>query len=198
MYGNDQNLSSSLWRFYSGTWWVLLLRGLALVALGILFIARPLATVAGLLSVLAIFWIITGVLAIVRSIRIREHFRGWGWMLASGFLGIVAGAIILIFPLPSALVSLVLTVSAVCILALVDGVTSIAIGARLSKPFPGAWALILEGVIMVVVVVLAFVFPLAAQSVVVWMLGLAAIAGGIFGMVLSVRMLTAGRKLRRP
>jgi uncharacterized membrane protein HdeD (DUF308 family) len=195
MYGNDQNLSSSLWRFYSGTWWVLLLRGLALVALGILFIARPLATVAGLLSVLAIFWIITGVLAIVRSIRIREHFRGWGWMLASGFLGIVAGAIILIFPLPSALVSLVLTVSAVCILALVDGVTSIAIGARLSKPFPGAWALILEGVIMVVVVVLAFVFPLAAQSVVVWMLGLAAIAGGIFGSVLSVRMLTSGRKL---
>jgi hypothetical protein len=198
MYGNDQNLSSSLWRFYSGTWWVLLLRGLALVTLGILFIARPLATVAGLLSVLAIFWIITGVLAIVRSIRIREHFRGWGWMLASGFLGIVAGAIILIFPLPSALVSLVLTVSAVCILALVDGVTSIAIGARLSKPFPGAWALILEGVIMVVVVVLAFVFPLAVQSVVVWMLGLAAIAGGIFGIILSVRMLTAGRKLRRP
>jgi uncharacterized membrane protein HdeD (DUF308 family) len=198
MYGNDQNLSSSLWRFYSGTWWVLLLRGLALVALGILFIARPLATVAGLLSVLAIFWIITGVLAIVRSIRIREHFRGWGWMLASGFLGIVAGAIILIFPLPSALVSLVLTVSAVCILALVDGVTSIAIGARLSKPFPGAWALILEGVIMVVVVALAFVFPLAAESVIVWLLGLAAIAGGIFGIVLSVRMLTADRKPLRP
>jgi uncharacterized membrane protein HdeD (DUF308 family) len=195
MYGNDQNLSSSLRRFYSGTWWVLLLRGIALVALGALFIARPLATVAGLLFVLAIFWIITGILAIVRSIRIREHSRGWGWMLASGFLGIGAGAIILIFPLPSALASLVLTVSVVCVLALVDGVTSIAIGARLSKMFPGAWALILEGVIMVVVAALAFVFPLAAQSVVVWMLGLAAIAGGIFGIVLSVRMLTAGRKL---
>jgi uncharacterized membrane protein HdeD (DUF308 family) len=198
MYGNDQDLSGSLWRFYSGTWWVLLLRGLALVALGILFIARPLAAVAGLLFVLAIFWITTGVLAIVRSIRIREHFRGWGWMLASGFLGIVAGAIILIFPLPSALVSLVFTVATVCILALADGVTSIAIGARLSKRFPGAWALILEGVIMVVVATLAFIFPLAAQSMVVWMLGLAAIAGGIFGMVLSVRMLTTGRKLRRP
>jgi hypothetical protein len=82
-------------------------------------------------------------------------------MLASGFLGIGAETIILGFPLPSALASLVLTISVVCVLALVDGVTSIAIGARLSKMFPGAW------VSMVVVAALAFVFPLAAQSVVV-------------------------------
>jgi uncharacterized membrane protein HdeD (DUF308 family) len=197
MDGNDRNLSSSVRRFYSGTWWALLLRGIALLALGILFIARPLATVAGLLFVLAIFWIITGVLAIVRSIRIREHFRGWGWMLASGFLGIVAGAIILIFPLPSALVSLVLTVSVVCVLALVDGVTSIVIGARLSRLITGAWPLILEGVVLTVVVALAFVFPLAAESVVVWMLGLAAVAGGIASIVLAIRMRVAARKLAR-
>jgi uncharacterized membrane protein HdeD (DUF308 family) len=198
MFRDDGTGPNTLPRFSSGTWWLLLLRGIALVALGTLFIARPLATVTGLLFVLAIFWIITGVLAIVRSIRIREYSRGWGWMLASGLLGIVAGAIVLIFPLPSALVSLVLAVSVVCVLALADGVSCIAIGARLSKLFAGAWALILEGVIMVVVAALAFIFPLAAKSVVVWILGLAGIAGGFFGIVLSVRMLTAGRKLPRP
>ena len=39
MFRDDRTGPNTLSRFYSGTWWVLLLRGIALVALGILFIA---------------------------------------------------------------------------------------------------------------------------------------------------------------
>jgi hypothetical protein len=51
MFRDDRTGPNTLSRFYSGTWWVLLLRGMALVALGISS-SRALATVAGLLFVL--------------------------------------------------------------------------------------------------------------------------------------------------
>jgi uncharacterized membrane protein HdeD (DUF308 family) len=69
-------------------------------------------------------------------------------------------------------------------------------GIRLCKKISNEWSMILAGAIMVVFAVLAFLFPRVAIAVIVWTLGVCAIAGGIWNEVLSLRMRKSGKTLK--
>jgi uncharacterized membrane protein HdeD (DUF308 family) len=155
-------------------------RGLAILALGILFLVRPVSTIMILLTFL----------------RTRKYVIGWGWELFAGILGIISGAIICAFPWLSAMMSMMFAVTLVSVLALLNGITSIVKGIRLCKKISNEWSMILAGAIMVVFAVLAFLFPRVAIAVIVWTLGVCAIAGGIWNEVLSLRMRKSGKTLK--
>lgn len=156
------------------------MRGLAILALGILFLVRPVSTIMILLTFL----------------RTRKYVIGWGWELFAGILGIISGAIICAFPWLSAMMSMMFAVTLVSVLALLNGITSIVKGIRLCKKISNEWSMILAGAIMVVFAVLAFLFPRVAIAVIVWTLGVCAIAGGIWNEVLSLRMRKSGKTLK--
>jgi uncharacterized membrane protein HdeD (DUF308 family) len=77
---------------------VLVLHGLAGLAIGIITLFRPAATALGLLWSIAAWALITGVLEIVAAVSLRKAIKG-EWLLAlSGALSIALGVLLVIFP----------------------------------------------------------------------------------------------------
>lgn len=77
----------------SNIWWVFLLQGLAGILLGVMLLTEPSATLLALTTFLGFYWLITGVLALVRVFTDRAV--PWIWSLLVGFLGIASGILVL-------------------------------------------------------------------------------------------------------
>ena len=79
-------------------WWVLMLRGLAAIALGICAIVWPGMTLLSLVFVFATFTIIDGIAAIVLGFRGEADGTVWWTMVMLGLLAIAAGVIAIAWP----------------------------------------------------------------------------------------------------
>jgi uncharacterized membrane protein HdeD (DUF308 family) len=85
----------------SNIWWVFLLQGIMAIILGLLFLAAPGETLVAVVTFLGFYWLITGVLALVRVFVDRSV--PWVWSLLIGIIGILAGIFVLRHPLLAAL-----------------------------------------------------------------------------------------------
>ncbi len=166
-----------------GLWWLILIRAILLVVLGILALAAPALTVASLVLLLGAYAVVDGVILIVTAISSRAAHPGWGWLVAQGALSVLAG--LLVFTIPGFVgVAAVLTILwFIVISAIIGGILEIvaAVGRH-----SGGWAIasgaldILFGVALMIAVVLE---PAATALTLVWIFGIYAI---VFGVVLAV------------
>jgi uncharacterized membrane protein HdeD (DUF308 family) len=107
--------------------WMLVVHGLAGLAIGIITLFRPAATALGLLWTIAAWALLTGVLEIVAAVTLRKAIKG-EWLLALGGLAsIVLGVLLVIFP-AAGLLTLVFWVAAY---ALIFGVLMTVLALRL-------------------------------------------------------------------
>jgi uncharacterized membrane protein HdeD (DUF308 family) len=86
----------------SNAWWLLLLHGIAAVLLGLMLVSAPAATLASLVTFLGFYWLVSGVLSLVRVFVDRSV--PWIWSLLSGIGGILGGLFVVNHPLVAALV----------------------------------------------------------------------------------------------
>jgi uncharacterized membrane protein HdeD (DUF308 family) len=70
-----------------------LLSAILYLVVGILLLANPVQGALALTLVLAIFLVVEGIFKVIMAVRVRDH-RGWGWVLASGILSLILGAMI--------------------------------------------------------------------------------------------------------
>ena len=70
-----------------------LLSAILYVVVGVLLLTNPVGGALALTIVLAVFLIVEGIFKIIMAMRVRDH-RGWGWLLASGILSVILGALI--------------------------------------------------------------------------------------------------------
>jgi uncharacterized membrane protein HdeD (DUF308 family) len=70
-----------------------LLSAILYVVVGALLLFNPLLGAAALTLLLAVFLVVEGIFKIIMALRVRDH-RGWGWVLASGILSLILGAMI--------------------------------------------------------------------------------------------------------
>jgi uncharacterized membrane protein HdeD (DUF308 family) len=124
-------------------WGWLVFEGLVGIGAGIAALAWPGLTAMVLLTLIAVWAVVTGVAEIAAAIRLRRHIQG-EWMLATGgVLSIIFGVLLLLFPTAGALVLMTM----VGAYALVFGILLIALGVRLrawrgtSEPAAGAGAM---------------------------------------------------------
>jgi uncharacterized membrane protein HdeD (DUF308 family) len=89
--------------------------GVLSVIVGFALLRTPFQSIEVFIFVLGVFWLVQGIMTLVAAF---SHRTGRGWRILSGVLGIVAGAIILIYPISSAVT-----------LALVGGVWLVILGA---------------------------------------------------------------------
>jgi uncharacterized membrane protein HdeD (DUF308 family) len=104
----------------SDIWWLFLLQSFFGLVMGIMLITEPGAPLAVLSSVLGLYWLITGVLALVKVFVDRS--TPWIWSLLTGIVGVLAVLFVVRHPLLAAL-----TVPAT--LAVILGIQGILIGA---------------------------------------------------------------------
>jgi len=85
----------------SNAGWVFLLQGIAAILFGIMVLAAPGATLLLLIGFLGFYWVVTGVLALVRMFA--DGSVPWIWSLITGIIGILGGVLVLRHPLVAAL-----------------------------------------------------------------------------------------------
>jgi uncharacterized membrane protein HdeD (DUF308 family) len=88
-------LVSTFWmRQAPGFWWALISAVLGIVV-GLLLLASPLRGAVSITLVLIAFFIIEGVASIMFALDHKRELSGrWGWMLASGIIDLILGAMI--------------------------------------------------------------------------------------------------------
>ncbi|RTL57261.1 MAG: HdeD family acid-resistance protein [Sphingobacteriales bacterium] len=79
-------------------WWLLLLTGLLLTAVGIWVFASPAAAYLSLSVLFGASILTIGFFETVFAITASKSMKGWGWTLASGLLDIVIGSYLLVYP----------------------------------------------------------------------------------------------------
>ena len=164
-------------------WWVLLVRGLAAIAFGILAWLMPQASLAAIVLLFGAYALVDGVLAVGMAIAgsgDREH----RWLVALwGLVGIGAGIITFIAPDVTALALLFY----IAIWAIATGVLEIVAAVRLRKEIEGEWILGLAGLASVVFGVILVARPGAGALAVLWMIATYAIVFGILLVVLAFK-----------
>ena len=163
-------------------WWLVLIQGILLVVVGILLFTNTGATVVVLAQILAIYWLISGVLELV-SIFIDRS--AWGLKLIGGIIGIWAGLFIINNPIGGTLAFGFAVVIILGIQALLLGITNII------QAFRGAgWGIGLLGVINIIFGIILLGNSMIAVATLPWVLGGFAIVGGIASIVFAFRLKT--------
>lgn len=161
-------------------WWLLLLEGIISVIVGFLLVTWPAETTIVLTQIMGIYWLVTGILALV---SIFEDNTLWGWKLCAGILGILAGFLVIRHPIWSAFLAVTFIVLFLGIQGIIQGI------ANFVHAFQGyGWGAALLGAINIIFGVLILSRLLTASFVLPIVLGIFAIAGGIAAIIAAIRL----------
>ncbi|MCA9862416.1 MAG: HdeD family acid-resistance protein [Thermomicrobiales bacterium] len=168
-------------------WWVLLLRGILLLIIGILSFTNPLVwiTFAG------VYMLVDGIGLLWAGFGPQPTGQSRWPLLLVGILGIIAGLIVLINPVLGGL-SLVWVIGA---WAIVTGILEIVSAIALRKEIDNEWWLILTGVLSIIFGILVFQNPLAGAFAIQTIFGAFAVVAGIFSIALAFRVRSFGQQI---
>jgi uncharacterized membrane protein HdeD (DUF308 family) len=165
-------------------WWIALLQGIAAVIVGALLVAEPADTFLALIPLIGIYWLVIGILSLVRMFIDRSV--PWIWSLLSGIVGVLAGIAVLRHPLLAAILIPTVLVIVLGVQGLVMGIFEIIEGFRGG----GVWSFIL-GIINILVGVLLLARPVAVALAVPFVFGILLLVQGVALIVLAFRVRSA-------
>lgn len=160
-------------------WWFLLIEGIVAIIVGILLLMNPIRMSVLLVQVLAIYWLIKGIVSLV---SIFVDHSAWGWKLFIGIVGIIAGYILVKHPIGG-------TAVVAQAFVIVLGIQGIVIGiVELVQAFRGGgWGVGILGALTTIIGVWLLLNAWASARVLPWVLGILAIIGGIIAIVYAAR-----------
>jgi uncharacterized membrane protein HdeD (DUF308 family) len=162
-------------------WWVFLLEGIAALLFGLLLITEPGATLVALVVFLGFYWLMIGVLELVRVFVDRSV--PWYWSLLIGILGIIAGIIVLNHPMFAAVLLPTTIVLYLGILGLIMGAVQLVGG--FTGGGLGSFAL---GVINVLIGLILLGAPMAAALAVPLVFGILLLIEGVALIIWAFRV----------
>jgi uncharacterized membrane protein HdeD (DUF308 family) len=165
----------------SDHWWVFLLEGIAAIIFGLLLLTAPAATLVALTVFLGFYWLIVGVLELVRMFVDRSV--PWIWSLLIGILGVVAGLLVLNHPLFAAVVLPTTLVLYLGVLGLIIGVLGIIGGFT-----GGGIGSFIFGVLNLIIGLILLGSPMMAALAVPFVFGILLLIEGIALVVWAVRV----------
>ena len=164
-------------------WWLVLLRGIAFIAFGVLAFMWPGPTIALLVLLYGAFALVDGVLALAQAIMGGNVESRW-WLALIGVAGIAAGVITFMAP---ALAALWLLIFIAC-WAIVLGVFQIIGAIRLRKEIDNEWLLMMHGALAVLFGLMALFRPGAGALALIWLIASFALASGVVLIALAFRL----------
>ena len=164
-------------------WWVVLLQGIFALIIGSLLLINPAATTVAIVKLLGFYFVIGGIFQLV-GIFIEPSM--WGWKLAGGILGILAGMVVLDHPIWSSILVPALFVIFLGVDALIIGVIS------LVQTFKGGgWLAGILGVISILIGIALLGTPLITSWRLTYLYGMIGVAGGFFAIYAALKLRTA-------
>ena len=162
-------------------WWLILIFGIAQVIVGFLLLNNPFRITNVLVWAIGLYWLVNGIYYLVSLIWDR---RQWGWKIFGGIIGIIAGWFLIDSPPAERLVAFGL---AVILVLAIQGIIMGIMG--LIAAFQGGgWGAGIMGAISIVIGVVLLANPLIAAATLPWVIGIFAIVGGIFSIIMAFRL----------
>ncbi len=157
------------------SWWLLLLRGIAAVAFGVLTFIWPQISLVSLILVYGIYALVDGVLALIAAIR------GGGfaprWLALGGVISILAAGVAFAWPGLTALVLVYL----IGFWSILRGVLEIVGAIRLHNEIANEWSLGAAGALSVIFGLILVFMPGAGALGLLWLIAAWAV---LFGLLL--------------
>ena len=165
-------------------WGWVLVRGILAILFGVLAFVMPGLTFLTLLTFLAAYLVVDGILTIITAIANRKSIADWGWVLVQGIISLIAGIIAFVNPGLTGL-TLIYIIAA---WAVISGIMIIIAAIRLRREISGELWLVLSGVISIVLGIALFANPDAGAIAVVYTIGAYAVLTGILLVLLAFRL----------
>ena len=155
-------------------WWLFAMRGVLGILFGLIALFLPGVTMLSLVVVFAAYAMADGLFAIVAALRASRHNERWTPFLLEGVVGLIAGAVAILWPALTVLVFVML----VAAWAILSGGLMLSAAYRLG-PDHGRWWFALGGVASMIYGLLLFIAPMIGAVVITWWIGVYAIIFGI-------------------
>jgi uncharacterized membrane protein HdeD (DUF308 family) len=169
-----ERMQAALATSLSAHWKLFLIEGIVLVILGLAAVMLPLIATIAIAIVVGWIFLLSGVVGLLATFRMRSA-PGFWWSLFSGILGIVAGIVLLRWPLSGAFsLTLVLTLFLV-----LEGIVSIMFALEHRRELSGRWGMML--VSGVVDLILAAMISAGLPGAAAWAIGLLVGINMVFG-----------------
>jgi uncharacterized membrane protein HdeD (DUF308 family) len=167
-----------------GAWWVMLLRGILAIGLGLFAFLKPACMLVGIVQVMGLFFLLDGVLLIISAIK--GHTGGSRWLtLLGGVFCILAGVAIFSSPLFSTLVTGAVVIYLMAFFVLLTGILRIVTAMRVWKTSDHNWLLLVEGIVGIIFAVILIESPIASAVVLMQIVGVIAIILAITMIILA-------------
>ena len=160
-------------------WWLVLLEGLAALIIGLYLIISPARTTLFLVQILGWYWLITGILTLIFLFMDRTDMI---WKIVSGVLGIVAGLVILGYPMFSAVLLPASLILLIGVLGICFGVIS------LFWALKAGWGAAIMGVLSILFGLILLGSPYMGIVMLVYFLAGLGIIGGLFTIYMAFKM----------
>jgi len=166
------------------SWWLLLMRGVAALVLGILTVILDNVPLHELALVFFGYAMIDGVANVAGVITAAQKRESWGLLLFAAAVGFAAALLIVVWPgLP--MTGLIYIISG---WGLATGTLGLISAARLGRPLRGKWLLALSGMASIALGTVMVAVPLAGPSAVAFWLGAYAFIFGALLVALALRL----------
>ena len=160
-------------------WWVVLLEGIIAIIIGLFLLSKPVVTTILLVQILAIFWLAGGIVSVVGALIFSGNRL---WKLLSGILSIIAGVIILVYPILSPFIVLTFLVIFIGAWAIVNGAVKLAWALK-----GGGWGMGILGVLTLILGLLLLTNSLVGALFLPWVFGFFLIIGGIGAVIWGIK-----------
>ena len=157
-------------------WWLVLIQGFVALILGIFLLTSPYQTLLALVWFIGAYWFISGIFALISLAFNRSDM---GRKILLGVLGIIAGMLIVIYPLYSAILMPTLLVLFIGLWGLIIGFVTIFHGIK-----GGGWGEGILGFLGILIGIALIANPFIGAMYLPYVLGIFAVIGGI-GAIIS-------------
>jgi uncharacterized membrane protein HdeD (DUF308 family) len=164
-------------------WWVVFLEGIIAIIAGLFLLYQPVTTTILLIQILGIFWLAEGIVSVIGALVFS--YNRW-WKLLSGILSIIAGVVILTYPIYSSFIVLALFVIFIGVWAIVTGAVKLVWGLK-----GGGWGVGILGILTIILGLLLLTNSLAGVLVLPWIFGFFLIIGGLGSAIWGLRIRSA-------
>ena len=157
-------VASALLGKLAENWWLLLLRGLAAIAFGVIAFLWPGITLVALTYLFGIYAIVDGVVAIWAAFNAQGDAAPRWWLGLSGVVSIIAGIVAFAYTGITALMLLVF----IAVWAIIIGVLQLYAAIQLWKVVDNDWWLILSGLLSIAFGAVLIAWPSTGALAVIW------------------------------
>jgi uncharacterized membrane protein HdeD (DUF308 family) len=165
-------------------WWLIVLRGVIAILLGLAAFLWPGLTWLALVLLFGVYAIADGLLAVITGIKRTKDEPRWWVFLLEGLVSMIVGVIAILQPGLTGLVLLFLVAS----WAIITGILEILAAIRLRHEITNEWWLALGGLASMGLGILLVLQPAAGGLALIWTLGAYEIIFGIFFVFLGLRL----------